>query len=847
MTRCLMPSTARPRRAGAAYKDRNHPIARCAAWFWIALAVPAYAAAPNPSLGAFHILEQISPAHRREIVRSVQESVTPSAQENLPTTQARGVTLAPGDRLLLHYEPRGAAHATPSQTVFLLDRRGRLRLPNGTTLSLAGLTEREAAWRLEAEPGFKGVRVIVRRLAPTRRPRPFGLSLFAAGSVFGVHGRPLPPNYRLAPGDQLTLTWSGKTPGRKQLTVGPDGVLIVPGAGSWHVAGHRFSEIRTRLYARLRRRTPHRRLAIALTRLHRIRVYVMGDVRRPGAYILSPFARVTDALFASGGPTRAGSVRSIALKLDGRVADHFDLYSLLLQGDTGEDRRLHGGEVVFVPPVGPLVQIRGAVRRPALYELRRRVSLARLIALAGGLEPDADRTRITIKRFGARGRRILVSADLKKPSDTLFPLRDGDQVRVPRVLPALHRAVRLAGAVVRPQAYPWTAGMRLTDIIRSRAYFRAGADLRYILILRPRAAPEHLFLAADWVRAHKHPDGPHDPVLTPGDEVTVFSLRAPRQPVIARLKQQAEALSGVTHYVPMVAVTGPVRHPGRYPFIVGMSVRGLLAAAGGLIQSPMRLNVLVVAPNGGSPHAPESLSRLIGARASRWRLAPGDTVRLFRGERPEEVHVSGWVRHPGWYPVQPGTTVAKVLTAAGGARAAKRPLTIRVSDPRLKQRRMAEYGRLAVALASVITHDPRAAAQARTVLQFLPDHISGQVIVANAARAIPDLRVGGGDQVRVVPAPSTVAVTGLAVHPRSFVYQPAIRPEDLVTLAGGPAAGADLHHLLIVHDDGVTEPAGGHWFHATRLRPGDTVLVPPHLDLLPKGLRRALRHWLLRQ
>ncbi|MHB1951569.1 MAG: SLBB domain-containing protein [Acidiferrobacteraceae bacterium] len=808
-----------------------------------ALAVfPAHAASLNPSLGEFHILDQISPAHRREIVRSVQDSVA-SPGPAFPSARPHRVLLAPGDRLLIHYTSQNRGRAPLSQTLFVLDRHGRLRLPNGTRVSLTGLTEREAAWRLEAEPGFQGVHVVVRRIAPTPVPQPFGLSLFRSASPFVVRDRPLPVGYRLAPGDQLTLTSGGKTPVRYRLTVGPDGVLAVPRIGSWRVAGHRFSQVRAQLDRRLRRHLPNERFTIALTKVHQIRVYVMGDVRRPGAYVLSPFERVTDALFASGGPTRSGSVRAILLKHRGQPERPFDLYSLLLKGDTREDRRLQEGEVVFVPPVGPLVQIRGAVRRPALYELKGPTPLTKLIALAGGLEPNADRERITIARFDSAGRRVLIDAGLDTPNRATLLLRDGDHVRVGRVPWALHGAVRLVGAVVHPEIYPWTRGLRLTDIIPSRAYFQTGADLRYLLILRPHATPRHLFLSADWVRAERHRGGPDDPTLEPGDEITVFSLRGPREAMIARLKRRAEALSGVTHYVPTVTVSGPVRHPGQYPFTSGMTLRVLLAAAGGLIRSPARLNVFVRTADGALASAPAVLNGVTGAGASGVHIAPGDTVRLFGGPRPQAVQVSGWVRQPGWYPVLPGTTVAEAVAAAGGIQAGHPSLTVYLGDPKARKRKVLERTQLVDALRAFAAQNHQAAEETGPVLRFLADPVTRRALIARAAPVAASARVFNGDHLDVEPTPATLAVGGLVAHPRSFVYQPAVTPRDLVVLAGGPVAGADVHGLLIVHDRRVARDTG-HWFRNARLRPGDQVLVPPRLTGLPKGLARQLRHWM---
>jgi len=79
---------------------------------------------------------------------------------------------------------------------------------------------------------------------------------------------------------------------------------------------------------------------------------------------------MTNAIFSSGGITEIGSLRNIQLKRNGKTVARLDLYDLLLRGDTSGDARLLPGDVIFVPPVSKTASITGAVKRPAIYELK---------------------------------------------------------------------------------------------------------------------------------------------------------------------------------------------------------------------------------------------------------------------------------------------------------------------------------------------------------------------------------------------------------------------------------------------------------------------------------------------
>ena len=108
---------------------------------------------------------------------------------------------------------------------------------------------------------------------------------------------------------------------------------------------------------------------VTLGRLRAIGVFMAGEVRVPGAYSVSALTTVTQALFQAGGVTDIGSLRDIQVRRAGKIVTTFDVYDLLMRGDPSGDIRLQSGDVLFVPTIDSVVEIRGEVRRPMAYEL----------------------------------------------------------------------------------------------------------------------------------------------------------------------------------------------------------------------------------------------------------------------------------------------------------------------------------------------------------------------------------------------------------------------------------------------------------------------------------------------
>ncbi|MDP9082687.1 MAG: SLBB domain-containing protein, partial [Pseudomonadota bacterium] len=391
---------------------------------------------------------------------------------------------------------------------YRLNRFGVLELPGLPAIPLAGLTADEAANRLSADPDLRDftVKLTLLRLQPfdEQALKPFGYDLFeGVPSTFApVSDIQVPIDYLVGPGDTLNVQLYGNEPASYVLTVGRDGRVNFPKLGPIMVSGMSFDRARAVIEQRVTQQLIGSRVSVTMGGLRSIRVFVLGDAEKPGSYTVSGLSTMTNALFVSGGVKKIGSLRKIELRRSGRLVTVLDLYDLLLHGNTGADQQLMPGDVIFIPPIGDTVSVFGAVRRPAIYELKSEKSVAQVIDIAGGLLPDADGKQAQLERIQPSRLREMRTIDLTAVAGRSAELANGDKLRVPAIRPTLENSVVLSGYVFRPGSFEYHAGLRLSDILPSFDELRPNADRHYVMVRREIPPEEKVeVISADLERA----------------------------------------------------------------------------------------------------------------------------------------------------------------------------------------------------------------------------------------------------------------------------------------------------------------------------------------------------------
>jgi len=207
-----------------------------------------------------------------------------------------------------------------------LDRTGVLRLPSVAPIALLGLSEEQASLRLTLEPQLRGLSVKLTRLPVTRVDvaalKPFGYDLFDDGpSTFApVTDVPVPAEYILGTGDQLQVQLFGSQNRSYRLVVNRDGQINFPDLGPIAVAGQSFGAVREEIERRVAVQVIGTRASVTMGEVRSIRVFVLGDAKAPGSYLISGLSTITSALYASGGISKTGSLRDIQLKRQGAPA-----------------------------------------------------------------------------------------------------------------------------------------------------------------------------------------------------------------------------------------------------------------------------------------------------------------------------------------------------------------------------------------------------------------------------------------------------------------------------------------------------------------------------------------------
>src|SRR5438105_4795744 len=557
---------------------------------------------------------------------------------------------------------------------YQLSRDGMLALPGFAPIPLAGLTEQLATLRLGAEPALRDLYIRVTKLplnkvGPTAL-KPFGYDLFdrLISTFAPATNVPVPADYVVGPGDELDVQLYGSRNANLQLWVGRDGRVNFPELGPISVGGQTFNSMKAGLESRVERQMIGVRASVTMGDTRTIRVFVLGDAKRPGSYTISGLGTISSALFAAGGVQPIGSLRNIQLKRRGELVRRLDLYDMLIRGDTTDDAKLLPGDVIFVPPIGPTVTVDGEVHRPAIYEIRNESSVADVVQLAGGLTPEADTAKLALTRVDAGLHRVVLQVDLSAAAGKSEAVRNGDSLRVSRLRPTLNSGVQVQGYVYTTGAFHYREGLRLTDVIRSVDDLKPSADLHYVLIRRELPPDRRItVLSADLAAALHAPGSSADLALMALDRITVFDLQSSRDRVIQPLLDDLSLQSNIGYPDEVVRIDGRTNVPGTYPLEVGMTVRDLIRAGGGLSDS---------AYGGG---AELTRYKVINGESRRTEIIQVDLEAVLRGDPapnlpPEpydslsikeiqawtdqaEITLSGEVKFPGKYSIKPGETL----------------------------------------------------------------------------------------------------------------------------------------------------------------------------------------------
>ncbi len=483
--------------------------------------------------------------------------------------------------------------------------------------------------------------------------RQFGYELFAGVPTTFAPATDIPvsDDYIIGPGDEVHVQLYGKTSRVADVVVDRDGQLAFPDLGPITVAGLTFREMKDHVAREVENRMIGVDVSVSMGRLRSIHIFILGEVYQPGRYTVSGLSTMTNALFAGGGVEKVGSLRHVQLKRGGKVVREMDLYDLLLRGDTTSDERLMPGDVIFVPPIGPVAGVAGEVLRPALYELTGPMTVRALIDLAGGLRATAHAGLLQLERI-ENGRRV--TYDMSFDGSGEWTVRDGDIVKIYPILSRDDDVVFLEGNVLRPGKRQFFDGMRLSDLISSPDDLLPETYFKYALIERENdVTREPEYIAADLGGVLLDGRADADIALLSRDRVYVFHR-------------------GHFIDVPTVSVRGEVRAAGRYVFRKEMSVLDLVLAAGGLTRDAWAGNAEVFRMDPDTHEVTrldvELSSVLANDPLHNIVLQDQDELAVhsvWEFQDRSYVRILGEVRNPGEYPLADGMRVSDLIYSGG--------------------------------------------------------------------------------------------------------------------------------------------------------------------------------------
>jgi protein involved in polysaccharide export with SLBB domain len=302
------------------------------------------------------------------------------------------------------------------------------------------------------------------------------------------------------------------------------------------------------------------------------RVKVMGEVKRPLFFEVTPEDNLEDVLRFAGGFTDLAFKDRISIsRITGNQRSISDVYSNQLGLFN-----LKGGDEISVYRIidrySNRIQIKGAVFRPGIFSLTEGLTLTQLIKNADGLKGDAYTQRASILRtkgdLSSEVLEVNLQAVLEGRQEDVVLQRE-DVIRISSIYDVQNeRYIQILGEVKRPGTYPYAAGMTPEELILIAGGLQESANIKDIEIAR-RLEDSDSGTLSDIITTSINPDLSFNPDAIP---------LAPFDQVIVRKRANFTMQR-------LVSVEGQVNSPGLFAIQTSVDrISDLVKRAGGVNQ-----------------------------------------------------------------------------------------------------------------------------------------------------------------------------------------------------------------------------------------------------------------------
>lgn len=647
----------------------------------------------------------------------------------------------------------------------------------------------------------------------------YGIEFFSKKDGFAISEAPASGEYRLSAGDNLIISVWGSVDYEYNLTVDREGKVFIPKAGTVAVAGNSLESAKEQIKNALSRIYTDFSVDVTLGKIRGATVFVVGEARKPGAYNLPGISYVIDALVIAGGPNPSGSYRNIGVYRDGVRIATLDIYDFLLKGKTSGNVQLSNGDVIAIPRAGPMIKVRGKVKKPAIYEIRDGISVKEVIELAGGLLPVAHSKAIMIDRV-EKGFHSIITINIEDSISAKTPVYDGDDISVFPGSGFRNNVVFLQGQVSQPGAYGIGDSTRISDLILRGEQLLPNAYLKRADLVRTLDNRLKRIIPVSLDSVLAYPRGEADYLLQSEDLLMIYSI------------WDVETKD-------YVAVYGSVKKPGEYELFSGMSVSDLIFEAGGPTRSAYWGEAELARIK------PGETAKVIKFKLMEAYLNPGSEhdipllpydVVFIRDVPGWKLHdiitITGEVKFPGKYALQKSyERLSEIINRAGGftdeaflngAVFIRQSLSQTMRERNLQRVIQQTQEAVLDTLGNVVT--------APFLFTYTPDQLRRIILDMDKAvvqgRLEEDIIMQAGDSIYIPKLPTGVSVVGMVASTGTIHWLPGKNIRYYIDRAGGLTRNADEDGIRLVKANGKVVRAS---MRTKGVEAGDAIIVPQQI------------------